>query len=347
MIDFTRAELIDFTTHYVGNKGLGEELTINDKQVKVDDDFTKDTLIRYLTSPFKTDMYYQFKSKNEMNYHDVASYVSDLFKDTKTFMEYSAKLAEALYNQSMHPKIAGGVFYTCYFKDCNVDGVICDAIGIFKTEKKDTYLKVDHNFQVECDNGINVNKLDKGCLIFNTEQENGYKISVIDNNNKIADCAFYWVEDFLNVKIKENAYFHTSNFIDTCVGFCEEILTESNNVTKDDQAMMLNKSVNFFKEKDKFVLADFKNEVLAQDEIKESFDEYRSNYNDKMDLKDVKEFDISATAVKKNQKYCKSVIKLDKNFHVYIHARHENMERGFDEEKGLKFIKLFYTNETD
>ena len=347
MIDFTRAELIDFTAHYVGNKGLGEELAINDKQVKVDDDFTKDTLIRYLTSPFKTDMYYQFKSKNEMNYHDVASYVSDLFKDTKTFMEYSAKLAEALYNQSMHPKIAGGVFYTCYFKDCNVDGVICDAIGIFKTEKKDTYLKVDHNFHVECDNGINVNKLDKGCLIFNTEQENGYKISVIDNNNKIADCAFYWVEDFLNVKIKENAYFHTSNFIDTCVGFCEEILTESNNVTKDDQAMMLNKSVNFFKEKDKFVLADFKNEVLAQDEIKESFDEYRSNYNDKMDLKDVKEFDISATAVKKNQKYCKSLIKLDKNFHVYIHARHENMERGYDEEKGLKFIKLYYTNETD
>lgn len=347
MIDFTRTELTDFTTHYVGNKGLGEELLINESQVKVDDDFTKDTLMRYLTSPFKTDIYYKFKTKNEMNYHDIHSYVSDLFKDRSLFMEYSGNFAEHLYNVTMHPKIKGGVFYTCYFRDCNVDGVVCDAIGIFKTENKDTYLKVSDNFKIECDNGINTKKLDKGCIIFNTEQEKGYKISVIDNNNTIAECSFYWVEDFLNVKIQENAYFHTSNFIDTCVGFCEEVLVESNNVTKDDQAMMLNKSVNFFKEKDKFNIQEFEKEVLVQDEIKESFQEYRDNFNEKMDLKKVDEFDISATAVKKNQKYCKSVIKLDKNFHVYIHARHENMERGYDEEKGQKYIKLYYTNETD
>jgi hypothetical protein len=348
MIDFTRTELAQFIIHFVGNKGLGEELTLSEKQIIISDDFLKDTVMRYLTSAFKTDIYYKFKSKNELHYHDVKSYTTELFKNQNQFIENSKKIAEHLYNQSMHPKIKGGEFYTCYFKDCNIDGVICDAVGFFKTENKDTYLKVfQHmdNFDVECDNGININKLDKGCIVFNTESEKGYKVSVIDNNNKIADCAYYWVEDFLNVKIKENSYFHTSNFIDTCRGFCEEVLTESNNVSKEDQLMMLNKSTSFFKEKDRFNFKDFEREILPQSEIKEAFREYRQNYNDKLDLTAIDDFDISPTAVKKNQKYMKSVVKLDKNFHVYIHGRHDFVEKGYDENKNMKFYKLFYANE--
>lgn len=345
MIDFTRAELTHFTTHYVGNKGLGEALTINPKQNEITDDFTKDTLLKYLTSPFKTDIYYQFKTKNEMHYHDVHSYAKDLFSDKKDFLLYSEKFAEHLYNQSIHPKLKGGEFYTCYFRDCNVDGVICDAIGIFKTENKDTYLKVNSELEIECDNGINIKNLDKGCLIFNTEQEKGYKVSVIDNNNKISECAFYWVEDFLNLKLKENGYYHTSNFIDTCRGFCEEILTEGNNVTRQDQMMMLNKSTNFFKGKDKFQIEEFEKEVLEQPEIKEAFVDYRKEYNDKMELPTVDEFDVSVTAVKKNNKFMKGVVNLDKNFQLTIRNRYDLVEKGYDEEKGMKFYKIYYVNE--
>jgi len=345
MIDFSRAELIDFTTHFVGNKGLGEVLEINPDQVEFLDDFTKETLLQYLVSSFKTDIYYQFKSKNELSFHDVHSYVSELFGNRADFIEYSKKFAQHLYDQSMHPKIKGGEFYTCYFKDCVVDGELCDAIGIFKTENKDTYLKVNDQFQIECDNGINVKKLDKGCLIFNTEKDKGYKVSVIDNNNKIAECSLYWLEDFLNVKLKENAYYHTTNFIDTCVGFCEEILTEENNVSKENQMMMLNKSVSYFKEKDKVNVNEFEKEVLAEPEVVNSFKEYRKDFTERMGLTSVDEFDVSATAVKKNQKHMRSIVKLDKNFHVYIHARHDYVERGFDEEKGLKYYKLYFVNE--
>ena len=34
MIDFTRSELTQFVIHYVGNKGLGEELTLSEKEIK-------------------------------------------------------------------------------------------------------------------------------------------------------------------------------------------------------------------------------------------------------------------------------------------------------------------------
>ena len=82
-----------------------------------------------------------------------------------------------------------------------------------------------------------------------------------------------------------------------------------------------------------------------QPEIIEAFNDYRTDFNKRMDLTAVDEFDVSATAVKKNQKYMRSVVKLDKNFHIYIHAKHDYVERGYDEERSLKYYKLFYVNE--
>jgi hypothetical protein len=40
-----------------------------------------------------------------------------------------------------------------------------------------------------------INKLDKGCLIFNTEWENGDIVTVVDNTNKGVD-AQYWIDVF-------------------------------------------------------------------------------------------------------------------------------------------------------
>jgi len=62
--------------------------------------------------------------------------------------------------------------------------------------------------------------------------------------------------------MKENGYYFTKNFIDTSRGFCEEILTEQNNVSKQDQMMMLNKSTGYFKEKEKFNVKDLKKKFL-------------------------------------------------------------------------------------
>jgi hypothetical protein len=348
MIDFTRAQLTHFTKHYVGNKGLGEELTCSDKAFEFKDDFVKETLFRYFLTPFKTDIYYQFKGKIDVSAGSVANVCEDLFSTRKDFIKHSKQVATYLYDQSMHPKISGGEFYVCYFKDAMVQGELCDAVGFFKTENKETFLKVYQHvdaFDVDCDHGININKLDKGCLVFNTDRKKGYKISIVDTNNRIAECALYWEEDFLNATIKPNAYYHTRNFMDASRGFCEEVLTEANNVNRQDQRMMLNKSTAYFKDKDNFNLKDFEKEVLVQPEVIEAFHDYRSDFNRRMDLTAIDEFEVSPTAVKKNQKYMRSVVKLDKNFHIYIHSKHEFVERGFDEERGLKYYKLFYVNE--
>ncbi len=58
MIDFSKAQLMHFAIHFVGNKSLGEELTLSNKAIKFKDDFIKETVLRYFLSPFKTDIYY-------------------------------------------------------------------------------------------------------------------------------------------------------------------------------------------------------------------------------------------------------------------------------------------------
>ena len=48
-------------------------------------------------------------------------------------------------------------------------------------------------------------------------------------------------------------------------------------------------------------------------------------------------------AVKKQQRHFKSVIKLDKNFHIYVHGDRKMIETGQDE-KG-KFYRLYFEKE--
>ncbi|MFL5753927.1 MAG: nucleoid-associated protein, partial [Bacteroidia bacterium] len=125
----------------------------------------------------------------------------------------------------------------------------------------------------------------------------------------------------------------------------EEVLTEENNVEKTDQMMMMSRSMNYFKEKDKFNVKDFEKEVMVQPELVEAFRDYRGTYAQDNAVNAIDDFEISDTAVKKNQKYLRSILKLDKNFHVYVHARHDYIEKGYDEDKGMKFYKLYFSNE--
>jgi len=56
-------------------------------------------------------------------------------------------------------------------------------------------------------------------------------------------------------------------------------------------------------------------------------------------------FVISESAVKKQARSIKSIIKLDKNFHIYVHGHRELIEQGVDE-AGRKFYKIYYSEES-
>ena len=312
--------------------------------LKIDDDI-KDLLTVYFTKSFKSNEYFTFYHEADLALNEVNNYTSKIFNNPKCLYEQSVNLAKHLYEQSTHPKIKGGEFYVVYFKECIIDGEIVDAVGLFKSENKDIFLKVypsGDGFDIESQQGVNINKLDKGCLIFNTDKENGYIVAVVDSTNKGAE-AHYWIDDFLHVRQRKDEYYNTQNVIALARNFVVKELPKTFEVSKADQAELLNKTTQFFKGKDIFDMSEFANEVIAQPEVIDSFNQYKENYAKERDIEFIDSFSISDAAVKKQVKAFKSVIKLDKNFHIYIHGDRQLIEQGEDN-KG-KFYKVYYKEE--
>ena len=76
-----------------------------------------------------------------------------------------------------------------------------------------------------------------------------------------------------------------------------------------------------------------------------SFGEYMDSYMAKHGLEMPDNFAISESAVKKSSRSMKSVIKLDKNFHIYVHGGEGLIKKGYDEATGMEFYQLFFKNE--
>jgi hypothetical protein len=103
--------------------------------------------------------------------------------------------------------------------------------------------------------------------------------------------------------------------------------------------------MNFFKSKHHFDKNEFEEEVLEDPSVIKSFRDYeRSRSGNEWDS--AEQFEISAQAVKKQVRIFKSVLKLDKNFHIYIHGNRELIEKGFDEVANKHFYKIYFDQET-
>jgi len=328
--------------HFAGNKSQNEALILSKRETKINDEINT-LLTKYFLSGFKTDEYFQFFHDTDLKYNEVYSFATEIFENPETLFEHSENLAKHLYEKSIHPKIKSGEFYIVYFEDFQIGEFQSDVIGLFKTENKDVFLKVKHaedQLLLESEKGISMNKPDKACLIFNIEKENGYIVSVIDNTNKGAE-ALYWIDEFLKIKQRQDKYYNTQNLLTLTKSFVTNELPQHFEINKADQMDLLNRSVKFFKEKEEFDFEEFSNEVIAQPEVIESFNRYKNEYQKEHDIEISENFNISASAVKKQARIFKSVIKLDKNFHIYIHGNREMIESGTDE-VGRKFYKIYY-----
>lgn len=339
---FENADIIDKIYVYrIGNKYIDEPLVSCDDGVVPKQGLKKDLMSLFI-GQFNKPEYYQFSHDTSLDLNEAYVYLRDLLDSSSEGREQTDYLAQLLYRKSSHPHIKSGEFYIVFFSNVILNGETLTAIGLFKSESKESLINVTQNgnsFEIEKVNGIN--KLDKGCLVFNTKKEEGYVVAVVDNTNK--SDAKYWVEDFLGVKPRQDKYFKTQNFMSVCRSFVTKQLPAEFEVSKADQAEILNRSVQYFKENDEFSMQDFTETVLESPEVIESFQSYKERYQIERDIEIEDSFAISNDAVKKQARSFKSVIKLDKNFHIYVHGNRNMIEQGEDE-KG-RYYKVYYKEE--
>lgn len=348
MFDFTDVGLNQMVVHNIGNRAEAEGVRLSKSEMQINESSVADILKQYFLSPFKSDYFFSFSHESDLQLNQVYNLIKQVFENPDLFYDHSLNLANLLYERSNHPKIKPGEFYMVRFSNIRIDDEIVSGIGLFKSETKDTFLRVyqkDENFEVDYDNGINIKKLDKGCLVFNTESEFGYKVSMVDSTNR-SNEAMYWRDEFLEIVPRENEFYQTNQIMDICKGFSDNVLTNKNNVEKQEQVAFMKRAEAYFNNTDMYDNEQFKQDIIGDEEISDAFEEFKQDFEIQRNLSPVDQFQLSAQALKKGKKYFRSVIKLDKNFHIYVHSNPDYIEKGFDNNKGLKYYKMYFHEES-
>lgn len=347
MIDYTNCKILNVSVHEIGNKTLNQEIKLSEKGIDIQETRLKELLFKFFLSHFHSEEIFSFTfSNDDFNLNPVFIYSSDTFENKKTFHKNSINIAKHLYETSLHPNIKPGDLYVVYFSNITIDNESTDAVGLFKSETKDFFLKLiadSNSYKLNYDDGINIEKMDKGCIIFNTHKEQGYKISIIDKSNKAVE-AQYWKDIFLNIKPFFDDFHHTQNYLSLAKNFVTDRLSEEFEVTKTNQIEYLNRSLDFFKRNEQFNENRFAVEVFEDTEVIKSFKKYKQDFQEDKNIDIVDDFAISSSMVKKQSRIFKKVLKLDKNFHIYIHGNGQ-IEKGVEGD-GRKFYKVYYNEES-
>lgn len=344
-MDINNIEIKNCIIHRVGNKGRDEELLLSQHEIDLDEK-TRKQLNQFFLNSFKADdELHQFTHDIDLSMNEVYVCSNNIIAG-EDFELNSQNIAKHLFSQTMNPSIKNGDLFVTLLTGITMDGEILKGIGIFKSERKDTFMEVDNvsasQISLRLQKGIAKNKLDKGCIIVGEDFQTGMRVFSYEHNNADAD---YWRNKFLSIIPKEDAYQETKQFFTKYKDYVSTELVENVEVTKAQQIDLVNRTVEYFDNNEEFDKVDFERSVLEDDTIIESFQTFH-NKLEKEDAAIADNFVISRSAVKKQKKSIKSVLKLDKNFHIYVHGNRDLIEHGYDEERGKRFYKVFFDEET-
>ena len=349
MINLFSTHIESLSIHRVGNKSRNEAIFLSESPYKMDDEITP-LLKEFFLKPFreKEENYFHFSHETDLEFHELYNSVTKVFDNPQNIHEESRKIASYLYNQSEHPHIKSGEVYVAYLEGVQLDNIKMDAIGIFKSELKQDFLQFSeegNQLDAMLQHGVSLNKLDKGCLIFNSEKEEGYKILSVDSNRYDTR---YWLESFLGVEALADDNFHTKKYLKFCQDFAKDVVLPAED--KKQEVMFMNRAVNHFAKNDTFEETAFMNDVIDNPDLLPEFRHYKAEKAPKYSIEDLTTFPIVNTAVTAARKKIKNVINLDTHIQIKLdfinpESAEKYVEKGWDEEKQMYYYLVYFNKE--
>jgi len=346
-LNFRRAKLTTLSLARVGNPLRSEPLKTSKELCRFSDEDNAILTPSFL-KPFKNLERRAFAHHSSLELNEVYRYAGAIFDDSDKLDEQGRKIARHLYNTSKHPNIKSGDLCVALIKDVLVDGEPLQAISIIKSESRVPFLEVtdaDGNLQLITHQGISPDKIDKGCLIVNCDKEGGFLVYTFD---KTSSGTHFWMRDFLGVKFRRDDDFMTKRYADMCVSFAKEGLPEE--MAAEEKCRVANQAIGYFEERDEFDLKHFREEALKEPEIIEKFDEFRGQQDEEDGGELDETFTIDKKIARKAGNRFRSTIKLDTGVNLsfapaFKESAESVFERGYDDEKQMKFVKIYYQEE--
>ena len=360
MVNFSESRLDALAVHQIGSRHAEEGYTASRTLFPLDLHDLTDTLHTFFVEPFKWTEVQQFMHRTDLELNPVFAAAKAMFEQPTSALPQSVELLKHLYEQSVHPKIKGGDLFVAFWYDVIYEDEMCNAIGIFKAEHRDTFLKTEakaDGVALISEEGIHIKTLDKGAIILNTAGETGYRVFVVDKTSRTSE-AQYWRDDFLQIERVHDNHFHTAQYLDMMVEFCEDVVARDS--TRQTQVEFMNKSLDFFNKKETIDWNEFNDEVLGANpensydtptELLQEFDTYKAKFEQRNAIDPQSRFDISKPTVQKMKRKFKNTIRLDTEIELKIKpiseaADNPFVERGYDEERGMHFYKVFFNGES-
>lgn len=348
MIKRTKASIAKLIIHKIGNK-FNDTRNVFSEEPVVFDEESYNLMLPFLLKPFgNLSESFRFHHHADVSLNEINSYAQRMFKEEDFFVEASKNVLLHLFEQSNSAQIKTGDVIVALFDDIEYNEIMTQAIGIFKIENKINFFQTfmeGNSLDVMVQKGISSKKVDKGCLIVNYQDDEGLVVLSVDNNNYDAQ---YWTRNFLNVKFADDKNNHTQSYIEMCRDFSTEVLKPD--YSTQEQSHFLAKTVDYLKENDTVNIHDFKEKVLEDEAQQDLFDDYKKLYETDKEVLIRNQFHVSEAVLKKQKQKIKTEIKLDTHIQIKLDveapdASSEYLELGYDEDKKMKFYKVYFNEE--
>ena len=344
-VSFSEAGLSTLSLAKIGNPLRGEPL-LTSKNLCHFADEEADLLTTCFLKSFKSLEQHRLDGDRGPDSNPMFEYASAVFEKPEELLGAGTEIAKHLYAKSHHPNIKSGDLCISLIEGIIVGGEAVQGLCIIKSESKVPFLQISEqegDLTLTTQEGIYPDKIDKGCLIVNHKRDEGYLVYLFDKSGSTQ----FWARDFAGaVPVRDEDYL-TKRFGELCVDFAHKGMPAE---TKEERRMeVANKALTYLNDSEEFKIDEFE-QALEEPELIEKFSAYKEHFEDETGAELQDEFTVSKAEAKKAKSKLKGKVKLDSGAELrfssaFIDQSENLLERGFDEGKGMKFVKIYFGEE--
>ena len=351
ILKFDTATVRDIALAKVGNPLEGEELVLSESLCNISGE-NEELITTAILKRFKSIERQIFFHPEELEQNLVFSSAKKVFSLTGELLTEANKIATHLYDTTTEPSVSAGELCIASIEDVSIGGSPCKALCIVKSESSTPVLEISEEeeggLELKTHNVILPDKAQKGALIVCYQEKEGFAVYPFDKSGGDSD---QWVRKFLGVKPLRDENYMTKQYTDMAVTFAKNELQDEE-IDEVDRFQLANQAMTYFEDNDDFDLESFERATFSDnEEAKEQFQAFKQHYKDEDGTPLDDQFSIARPVAKKASRKVKGIMNLDTGASITFKPQFsenidESLEKGYDEERQMKYVKLYYTSET-